>query len=472
MSQDKNTVAGRPAAQGEPGRLIELAMHSRRHNRSEREVNDLRLIISRTAGMPKLSFVESQRLATDTDVLYCPRRSILFLQGDFGDCFYVILSGAVELFVEKSKDRELQVAAQLGEFRGKPLPDPDSTIPLLGGRVARLEAGTGFGEYALLSTTHKFRGASAVVDPGSVLLVVHADCYNAVLRRHHLRQQKMAEGLHLLQNVAVFRDAGYAKLAQIAFAMKFVQVSAKTRLVCAGDAVETVYLLGTGLVSVLSRCADPSRGGAQAGGVFKSMSLAVAQWGKGFVVGERELQGGLKHFENTYETVGQCEMFEIPVQLCKEIIKPADRDDEGDVAAPLSPMELEFRADRERVARASSAVQSIFGSGLMQSQANADLLRLLPLLIATAPSATSSPRLSLVREQGKDIRSRKKADFLEEESEFRSLAGSSLGYNTAAGSVAASSSPRLKTSALVRPPESASPSGLQRRRQARLQSPS
>ena len=141
MSQDRNAVAARPAAQGDPGRLIELAIHSRRHNRSEREVNDLRLIISRTAGMPKLSFVESQRLATDTDVLYCPRRSILFLQGDFGDCFYVILIGAVELFVEKSKDRcvfpsimywilwliehfnrELQVAAQLGEFRGKPLP--------------------------------------------------------------------------------------------------------------------------------------------------------------------------------------------------------------------------------------------------------------------------------------------------------------------------------------------------------------
>ena len=103
-----------------------------------------------------------------------------------------------------------------------------------------------------------------------------------------------------------------------------------------------------------------------------------------------------------------------------------DRGGEGDVAA-LSPMELEFRADRERVARASSAVQSIFGSGLAQSQANADLLRLLPLLVATAPSATSSPRLGLVREQGRDVRGPKKADHLEEESKFGSLAGSSLG---------------------------------------------
>ena len=246
--------------------------------------------------------------------------------------------------------------------------DPDSTIPLLGGRVARLDAGTGFGKLQLTLMSdactsfltsgpcwnqasmrcyrphtsfagHRLSWTRArcflsctrtVTSTDIVSLLLISDfisslntCCSAVLRRHHLRQQKMAEGLHLLQNVAVFRDAGYAKLAQIAFAMKFVQVSAKTRLVCAGDGVETVYLLGTGLVSVLSRCADPARDGAQAGGVFKSMSLAVAQWGKGFVVGERELQGGLQHFENTYETVGPCEMFEIPVQLCKEVGEPA-----------------------------------------------------------------------------------------------------------------------------------------------------
>jgi hypothetical protein len=138
----------------------------------------------------------------------------------------------------------------------------------------------------------------------------------------------MAEGLHLLQNVAVFRDAGYAKLAQIAFAMKFMQVSAKSRLVSAGDPVQAVYLLGTGLVSVLSKC-DPNRGGAQTataaavgGSVFKSLSLAVAQWGKGFVVGERELLAGLSRYENTYETADSCEMFEIPVQLCQEVREP------------------------------------------------------------------------------------------------------------------------------------------------------
>ncbi len=40
--------------------------------------------------------------------------------------------------------------------------------------------------------------------------------------------------------------------------------------------------------------------------------------------------------------------------------------------------------DRERVARASSAVQSMFGGGLAQSRANTDLLKLLPLLVAAA----------------------------------------------------------------------------------------
>lgn len=47
----------------------------------------------------------------------------------------------------------------------------------LGENVANLSAGAGFGEYALLSLSHRYRGASAVVASNSLLVVVPESCY-------------------------------------------------------------------------------------------------------------------------------------------------------------------------------------------------------------------------------------------------------------------------------------------------------
>jgi hypothetical protein len=60
--------------------------------------------------------------------------------------------------------------------------DPLNTLSKLGDRVTSLGTGCGFGEIAILNRARRFRGASAVVDPDSALLVVHENCYMYVLR--------------------------------------------------------------------------------------------------------------------------------------------------------------------------------------------------------------------------------------------------------------------------------------------------
>lgn len=65
----------------------------------------------------------------------------------------------------------------MGAFRGQPLPDPQANLAALGENVANLSAGAGFGEYALLSVSRRYRGASAVVAAGSLLIVVPEHCY-------------------------------------------------------------------------------------------------------------------------------------------------------------------------------------------------------------------------------------------------------------------------------------------------------
>lgn len=98
--------------------------------------------------------------------------------------------------------REMRLARELGDLRMKSIAginttislhlsvfitlhcvtsffvsDPAGTLPMLGAHVTALGAGCGFGEFAILNRARRFRGASAVVDSGSALLVVHEECY-------------------------------------------------------------------------------------------------------------------------------------------------------------------------------------------------------------------------------------------------------------------------------------------------------
>jgi hypothetical protein len=74
----------------------------------------------------------------------------------------------------------------------------------LGKNVANLAVGTGFGELAILSATHKFRTASAVCkDDNSILFIINQETYNSALRRHHFRQQEMSHAVQMLRCVYI-----------------------------------------------------------------------------------------------------------------------------------------------------------------------------------------------------------------------------------------------------------------------------
>lgn len=55
--------------------------------------------------MPRLSALETQRLVGDLSFLHSAALSLLFLQGDFGNCFYIVVQGSVALYVNKSVEK-------------------------------------------------------------------------------------------------------------------------------------------------------------------------------------------------------------------------------------------------------------------------------------------------------------------------------------------------------------------------------
>ncbi len=63
---------------------------------------------------------EMDKLCNEVDWIPTIGRSILFLQGDFGNVYYMIAQGTVGLYLESSKDKEMTIAREFGSMRGKP----------------------------------------------------------------------------------------------------------------------------------------------------------------------------------------------------------------------------------------------------------------------------------------------------------------------------------------------------------------
>ncbi len=123
-----------------------------------------------------MSSQELETLSNEIDWVACHGSSLLFLQGDYGPVFYMIAHGTVELYLESSKEKEMSNCRQYGAYRGKFI--EMSVCSNFGRHVATLRKGQGFGELAILSTTHKFRGATAVAsDDKSLMFVVHTETY-------------------------------------------------------------------------------------------------------------------------------------------------------------------------------------------------------------------------------------------------------------------------------------------------------
>ena len=289
------------------------------------EQEALAKVLSTVSCLPKMSSVDMDLLTNNIECIDCTGRTLIFLQGDFGACFYIIATGNIELYLEPSKDKEMSNCRNFGVFRGC---DFDlEKCGALGRLIVTLKAGQGFGEYAILSSTHKFRGATAVAtnsdEESTMLFIVNADTYNATLRKHHFRQQQMSSAMALLKELPIFNFQSTAKIAQFAYNLTCQTYSPRTVIARANSNIHTLFLISSGSIKVVANISmhsgDASATDDEAPDTARRPDLCALEFGRGQIIGLWEILKDQPSYEMTYTTSTTCELLQISRQVSQSV---------------------------------------------------------------------------------------------------------------------------------------------------------
>ena len=323
--------------------MVQIFRLSKRGERSDLEISTIkRFLVENVTSIPWAELREEDKLCLANEVDWQPivGRSIVFLQGDFGNVYYMIGAGTVGLYLEKSEDKQMSIAREFGDFRGKEFPGDDEDLQKLGHNIANLPAGIGFGEVAILSDNHKFRSCAAVcMDRATLLLVVHASTYNKTLRKVHQRQQQMSGAMELLMSLPTFRGFTYASIATLAFELERIRKSNGSMVQAAGAPVKSVYIITAGAVKKVLAPPKPKKriiigpDGKEKEDdesvpdpidirlQTRTPNLGVVVLGRGQIIGESEVFQGLSTYAHGYVSQGVSELFEVPVEVFQKTIR-------------------------------------------------------------------------------------------------------------------------------------------------------
>jgi len=388
MCEEQREVERAIATEAEVRRIMR---ESTRGNRTAQEKETLYKYISKLACIPsEVSSAAMETLCNEIDYFPQLGKSILFLQGDFGNVYYMIARGSVGLYLEKSKDREMQIGTEFGKWRGVPYTRPMEDLNGLGFNIVTLQEGQGFGEFAILSTSGKLRMCAAVAaTDDTFIFVLHGDTYNAVLRQHHYRSKQLSQATALLQQLPIFNNYSYSKLSNIAYAMKSSAYATSAVLVKSGSKITNVLIVSSGQVKVIQP--SVARGEpANADGVWNAQEtlemrlpkLAHAIMGRGSIIGQHEMMHDKDTFKNTYISCSaDCEVFEMPSAVFKEnCLTPEvlQTSTAQALVAALDARQVDYNA---RVQRTEESTKKFAMAHARSTDEKAQLLRLLPLLI-------------------------------------------------------------------------------------------
>ena len=238
------------------------------------------------------------------------------------------------------------------------------------------------------------------MDEDSLLFIMHADTYNAVLRQHHYRQKQLSSATALLSQLPLFKGFTYSKIASLAYTMKSQTYTGQSTIVSRGQVINNVILIVSGEVKVYAEPHSNTSGAASGGTVNDEVSriiekriprLAVSLLGKGQIIGEMEMQRSLRTFQLTYVAGSAVtEVLEMPATVFKESVCNYDNK-QTENYKEIERENNEKGTERStRIARAYEAMKGMMGGSTREVKSKDELMSVLPILVDPIARDSSS----------------------------------------------------------------------------------
>ncbi|KAG5452451.1 cAMP-dependent protein kinase regulatory subunit [Clonorchis sinensis] len=169
--------------------------------------------------------------------------TVIIRQFEKGDCFFIILSGKVSIYVQTDEPQLSEEPTDAAKAK----PGKAEDRSKLGQFVGHLEPGGCFGEVALLDK-ESLRTATVIADCETELIVIDRTLYNRSLREVH--QVELREKAEFVNRCPAFAGWPYALLKQVGLSLRKVTMSYGAPVVRQGEPLNKMFFLLSGQVQV------------------------------------------------------------------------------------------------------------------------------------------------------------------------------------------------------------------------------
>lgn len=201
-------------------------------NRNNRQRDELAAVVThicpKVQFLQKFSYEQQIELFRVCDFVTLWGKTTLFKQGTTGEAFYIVVSGHVNVFVNK-----IDAAGVLVEIE-----------------VAKIHAGSSFGEKALESGDSKRTATCITCDSSTELLVIGKEEYNKLIVM--VQQKDFSEKVALLRRTHLFQAMDLATLAEVGKLMEYRSWRVNSIVYVAGEVANSFVILQTGEFGIKS----------------------------------------------------------------------------------------------------------------------------------------------------------------------------------------------------------------------------
>lgn len=200
-------------------------------------------------------------ICREMTLLELPPTGVVCYQGDFGDTFFIIITGSVSLFIDskaklRSIDDELgkpersdQYFRGLQKAKGDHAPesdDPQQQQRQYGSFIKQITSGGTFGELAVLDPTAR-RSCTVVCDVETSFICLKRGAYQRLIRITNSSQLDFTP-TEFLESLFFFEEWPHGELTRLSNRLRHLYFPADTFLTRAGSEANVMYFIYSGTV--------------------------------------------------------------------------------------------------------------------------------------------------------------------------------------------------------------------------------